>query len=210
MQYFKTLPKIAYTNPADNIPIVVTNLLARASVIPTVLKNPLIYYQYDTQEGDTPEIIAHKYYGDPYRFWLILFSNQLLDPQWNWPLSYNQFNAYLNDKYNMNMDPNNPNPYVDVYGTVYQYQEVITQLDIQTKTTTVNTITIDELAYNTFVPSVQTYNLPTGPVQVTSTVNAISIYDWELSQNEAKRTINILNSDYADEMETELKKLMAQ
>jgi hypothetical protein len=60
MQYFDTLPKIIQT---DNVGIsrVFTNLLARASIIPDVLKNPLVYYSYDIQEGDTPETIAYKY-----------------------------------------------------------------------------------------------------------------------------------------------------
>ncbi len=76
MQYFDTLPKIIQT---DNVGIsrVFTNLLARASIIPDVLKNPLVYYSYDIQEGDTPETIAYKYYGDSYRYWIVLFANEL-------------------------------------------------------------------------------------------------------------------------------------
>ena len=76
MQYFDTLPKIIQT---DNVGVsrVFTNLMARASIIPDVLKNPLVYYQYDIQEGDTPEIIAHKYYGESYRYWIVLFANEI-------------------------------------------------------------------------------------------------------------------------------------
>ena len=216
MQYFKILPKIVYNNPITNTPIIMTDLLARASIIPSILKNPLIYYQYDIQDGDTPETVAYKYYGDQYRYWLILFANQILDPQWNWPLDYQEFNAYLTDKYNLNMDTNNPNPYVDIYGTVYQYQKTITQLEIDTKTTTTNTVAISEEEYNSFIPSSVIYNVPTSipnvttDVQVTITSNALSIYDWENAQNESKRTINIINSTYATQIESEFKKLMAK
>ena len=64
MQYFNTLPKVIYTtNGVSNI---YTNLMSRVSVVPSFLKNPAIYYQYDIQETDTPEIIAAKYYGDSY------------------------------------------------------------------------------------------------------------------------------------------------
>lgn len=200
MQYFTTLPKIVYNNPITGNPIAVTDILARASIIPSVLLDPVLYYQYDVQEGDTPEIVAYKYYGDSYLYWIVLFSNQLLDPQWNWPMGYNQFNAYLNDKY----------PSTDIYSTIQLYQKTIVSYDYTTQQTTTEIVTINESTYDSFMPSQVTYNLPTGLVQVTTTAQAISIYDYELSQNEAKRTINLLNSDYIDEIEKELKNLMSK
>ena len=63
MQYFNSLPKIRYVDQ-NNVTTVYTNLMARASVIPSVLNNALVYYSYDVQDGDTPEIIAYKYYED--------------------------------------------------------------------------------------------------------------------------------------------------
>jgi hypothetical protein len=200
MQYFRTIPKIVYYNPITNNPIIVTDLLARASVIPTIFNDPLLFYQYDVQEGDTPETVAFKYYGDAYRYWIVLFSNQALDPQWNWPLSYEQFNAYIADKY-QEFDP---------YATVYEYQQIITQYDHSTQLTTVNTITISQAEYNILPtdPITQSYTLPTGLVDVTKSKNALSYYDWELSVNESKRSINLINVNYVDEVEKEFKKLM--
>jgi hypothetical protein len=32
------------------------------------------------RDTDTPEIIAHKLYGDPNKYWIILLANQILDP----------------------------------------------------------------------------------------------------------------------------------
>ena len=53
-----------------------------------------------------------------------------------------------------------------------------------------------------------TYTLPTGPVSVSTVANAINIYQYELQQNEAKRSINILNNTYVNEIEKELVDLM--
>jgi len=200
MQYFRTIPKIVYYNPITNNPIILTDLLARASVIPTIFSDPLLFYQYDIQDGDTPETVAFKYYGDAYRYWIVLFSNQALDPQWNWPLSYQQFNAYIADKY-QEFDP---------YSTVYEYQQIITQYDHTTQITTVNTVTISQAEYNILpsTPTTQSYTLPTGLVDVTTARNALSYYDWELSINESKRSINLINVNYVDEVEKEFKKLM--
>jgi len=200
MQYFSTLPKFVYYNPITNNPVILTDLLARASVIPSIFSNPLLFYQYDVQDGDTPETVAYKYYGDSYRYWLVMFSNQYLDPQWDWPLNYAEFHAYITNKYQS----------TDPYNTVYQYQLITTQYDESTQTTTINTVAISQATYeSTPVTQSASYVLPTGRVDVTITTNALTFYEWELQQNEAKRTINLINVDYADEVETELKKLMA-
>ena len=197
MQYFDTLPKVIYTQ--NGVSSVYTNLLARVSVIPQLLKDPLIYYTYDIQEGDTPEIIAHKYYGDSYRYWIVLFANELLDPQWDWPLTSKMFEQYLADKY----------PSTNIYSEIEYYEKVITQYDVNTQTTTVNQVRIDEDVYNGLpVTQTATYTLPTGPVTITTERNAVSIYDYELSQNEAKRNIKILNSIYVNQFEEQFKQLM--
>jgi hypothetical protein len=199
MQYFDTLPKIINIDSRGNSRVM-TNLLARASVIPAILKDPLIYYSYDIQDGDTPEIIAFKYYGDSYRYWIILFVNELLDPQWDWPMSPVVLKKYLENKYLS----------TNVYTTISYYEKIITQYDSNTQTTTVNKVRINQSTYNN-LPVTQTnyYNLSTGSVTITTERNAVSIYDDELAQNEAKRNIKILNSNYVDLVETQLKKLMA-
>jgi len=197
MQYFDTLPKVIYTQ--NGVSSVYTNLLARVSVIPQLLKDPLIYYSYDIQEGDTPEIIAHKYYGDSYRYWIVLFANELLDPQWDWPMTSGVFEQYLAEKY----------PSTNVYAEVEYYEKIITQYDVNTQTTTVNKVRIDEDAYNLLpVTQTATYTLPTGPVTITTERNAVSIYDYELEQNEAKRNIKILNSIYVNQFEEQFKELL--
>lgn len=198
MKYFETLPKVIYTDELRNSKIV-TNLMARASVKPTMLNNPVIYYRYDIQDGDTPEIIAHKYYGDVYRYWVVLYVNQILDPQWGWPLNSNTFDKYISDKY----------PSVNVYNTVHHYEKIITQIDGGSNTTTVNKLIIDYDTYTSLVENTKTASFPTGTVTIKTTKNAVSVYDYELGVNEAKRNIQILNSQYVNQLETEFSDLMA-
>lgn len=198
MQYFDTLPKIIKTDAKGNS-LLMTNLMARASVIPSLLKNPAVFYQYDIQDGDTPEIIAHKYYGDSYRYWIVLFSNQILDPQFQWPLNTNEFQDYLNAKY----------PSTDIYNTAYSYQKTVTQVDQNTNTTTVNTINISESTYNSLTPTTTSFTLPTGTVTVTVSKGITTIYEQELAQNEANRNIKLIKSSLVNELEKQLKTLMS-
>lgn len=198
MQYFDTLPKIIQT---DNVGVsrVFTNLMARASIIPDVLRNPLVYYQYDIQEGDTPEIIAYKYYGDSYRYWIVLFANELLDPQWSWPMTRTVFDAYMEEKY----------PSGNTTTTAHSYEKKLTQTDNTTNTITINTIDINEEEYNSTVENTSTYSIGNSSVTVAITKRIVTIYDYEYELNESKRKINILNSVYVNQMESQFKALMS-
>jgi hypothetical protein len=197
MKYFNTLPKIITSNYNGGV-IILTNLLVRANIIPEALKSPLLYYTYDIQEGDTPEIVAHKYYGDSYRYWIVLFANQIIDPQWDWPLSGNNFNKYIADKYT------EFNP----YSTAHHYEKILEQTDISTGTVTKNIVSIDEDTYNSITEETNLYTLPTGTVSVTTSGRAVSYYTYELELNESKRNIQLLNRNYVNEFESELKRLM--
>ena len=198
MQYFDSLPKIIYTNDSG-ISRIATNVMARASMLPSILKNPVVYYQYDLQEDDTPEIVAHKYYGSAYRYWIVLFANQLLDPQWDWPLNSKVFYRYIQSKY----------PNIETTSEIHHYEKIVTQFDINTQTETTEIIKIDANTYITLLETNTTVELPTGPVTISVTKRPVSIYDYELSLNESKRTINILNKKYVDQLETEFQNLMA-
>lgn len=198
MQYFDSFPKIIYTNNSG-VPKITTNIMARASMLPSILKNPVVYYQYDLQEDDTPEIVAHKYYGSSYRYWIVLFANQLLDPQWDWPLNSKVFYRYIQSKY----------PNIETTSEIHHYEKIITQFDVNTQTETIQKIKIDEADYILLLETSGTIETPTGPVKISITKRPVSIYDYELSLNEAKRTINILNKRYVDQLETEFQNLMA-
>lgn len=198
MLYFDTLPKIFYTD-GNGVTRIMTNIMARASILPEILKSPMLYYQYYVQDLDTPEIIAHKYYGDSYRYWIVLFANQLLDPQWNWPLSSRDFNRYIQSKY----------PTEQEQVAIHHYEKILTQYDENTNTTTINTIKISEQEYNNTIENTKSFELPTGPASITTTKRTVSVYEYEFDLNEEKRNINILNSTYVDEMEKQFKLLMA-
>jgi hypothetical protein len=198
MQYFDSLPKIVHINEFG-VSKVMTNIMARVSIIPQILNNPAIYYEYDIQDGDTPEIIAHKYYGDSYRYWLVMFANQLMDPQWDWPLSGNELGAYLVKKYGENYN---------TYSEIHHYEKILTQFDYGTNTTTTNKVTVSEDIYNAIVPQTNYFSLPTGDVSIAVDKSAVSVYDYELDLNEQKRNIKILNAAYVNKVEEEFKKLM--
>lgn len=197
MQYFNSLPKIKYVDK-NNVTTVYTNLMARASVIPSVLNNALVYYSYDVQDGDTPEIIAYKYYGDVNRFWIVLYCNQLNDPQWDWPLSSNKFQKYILNKYNTGN-----------LNSTHHYERVTTKTNINTNTTTIETETISQEVYNSLESNTTiTYTLGSETIRVNIVKGVVTNYEYENSLNESKRNIKILNKAYADKLESQFLELM--
>ena len=54
---------------------------------------------YDVQDGEAPEIIAHKYYGDVGLHWTILVANDIVDYYHQWPMSMQTFEQYVTEKY---------------------------------------------------------------------------------------------------------------
>ncbi len=97
--YFDTIPKILYDSANSRKPKIVTNLLRRVGVRAKVKTNSLLFDTYRVNEGETPEILAHKLYGDPELHWVIMLVNDIVDRYHDWPMSTPQFNAFVNEKY---------------------------------------------------------------------------------------------------------------
>jgi len=98
--YFNKFPKIAYDidGTGTNNRLVI-DILHRAKFIDIVRQNLIIFYPYHIKEGETPEIISAKLYGSPQYHWVILYANNIHNLWTDWPLSYDQIQAYLTQRY---------------------------------------------------------------------------------------------------------------
>ena len=210
MQYFNTLPKIISSNYNGGT-IILTNLLARANIVPESLKSPLLYYTYDIQEGDTPEIIASKFYGDPENHWIVLSYNNIIDPQWDWPLDYNTFIKYVDEKYSANGAANTTVQSGITWAmsdnNTHAYYKVVTKTS-STGNEFVEKVAVDSGTYNTLQPSEDVYTLTNGIVKQTITKEKQSYYDYEFELNESKRVINLLKKEFVPELNKEFRRVI--
>lgn len=78
---------------------VITDVFFRINFIKKVINNVSAYYVYDVQDGETPEILAEKFYQDRGAGWVILYANGITDPLFEWPLPYDAFNKMIIDRY---------------------------------------------------------------------------------------------------------------
>ena len=96
--YFDSFPIIPYGS-TDGTVKNVTNLLRRVAIRTKVKSNAALFDTYDVKNGETPEIIADKLYEDPELHWVVLMVNNVTDRYHDWPMSEQQFNTYVNEKY---------------------------------------------------------------------------------------------------------------
>ena len=209
MLYFDTFPLVIASDYKKNA-ILLTNLMARVQIIPSLLRNPLLFYSYDLKESDRPDIIAHKYYDDSNKYWMVLFANEIMDPLYDWPLTSQQFDAYLKNKYSQAAGGD---AFVLTYttSTVQEYRKTITTYDSTSLETTTKTVVVDLTTYNSITTGSITQTFSSG-ASVTRTISktAVSIYDYEIEINLAKQNIKLINSSYSNQLENDLKTLMAQ
>jgi len=99
MSYFNLFPRLLYDLKNDNNVKLTTDFFRRLKVRSKVLNEAVLYDLYDVQEGDTPESIAFKHFGDTGLNWVILLTNDITDRYYDWPLSNFEFENYLKEKY---------------------------------------------------------------------------------------------------------------
>jgi hypothetical protein len=97
--FFRPYPTISYRIPGTKKSIPVTDITRRFAVSDFIRNAKVTFDEYHIQDGERPDIVANDYYDDPTLDWLILLTNEIQDPYYEWPLSYEQFNAYLKQKY---------------------------------------------------------------------------------------------------------------
>ena len=102
-EFFSNYPRIAYDISGTNSTVpdynVAVNLLIRNKLKTAVENDVAIYYPYIVPEGMRPDVLSFQYYGDTIYTWAIYLMNNIIDPYWEWPLSYKDLREYLINKY---------------------------------------------------------------------------------------------------------------
>ena len=178
--YFNKIPHILYDSKGQEDYKDVTNLLRRVSLRTKVRTNVLFFDTYDVKEGETPEIIADKLYGDPELHWIILMINNITDRYHQWPMSTPQFLAFINDKYD-NVDD------------VHHYE--IPQSSGNTKTK---------------IEVYKNSALYTGDTDFYASASIVTNFEYEESVQDKNRKIRLLDPIYVEQFVTEYENLMKE
>ena len=92
-RYFEKFQIISYANTA------VVNLTQRATVLNSVYNNPNLYYSYELDQYERPDLLAEDYYQDPHSSWVLYLSNRVIDPYYDWNVDQDTFMNFIIRKY---------------------------------------------------------------------------------------------------------------
>ena len=75
------------------------DILRRVKQRSAIKSGQFIFDNYDVIDGEKPEDIAYKWFGDAQLHWVILMTNNVTNRYYDWPMNQVQFQTFLEDKY---------------------------------------------------------------------------------------------------------------
>ncbi|MAK80329.1 MAG: hypothetical protein CMJ17_00390 [Phenylobacterium sp.] len=107
--YLSYLPKFDYK--FGNFSVQMADIFKAVKFSQKTLNDITGFDFFVIQDGESPDDIASRFYGDPNLYWLVLLSNDIIDPQTEWPRSTQYVDDLLTSTYdgfafyfNQNMD----------------------------------------------------------------------------------------------------------
>ena len=179
--FFSLVPNISYDEKPISYPfsesdyVTAKNFFRRYKVNDDVFSYAVIFRKYTIIDGERPDTLAKKAYGNEFYDWVILLTNNMINAQYDWPLSNYALSKVLESEYD------------DPYGTIRHYETYeIGQYSDGTR--------VDETFYNS------THKLNINGSVVIKNGNEIcrpvTIADYYAAENEKKREIYLLKPAY--------------
>ncbi|MGA0907764.1 MAG: baseplate wedge protein 53 [bacterium] len=189
--YFSIVPNISYDEKPISYPfsesdfVTAKNFFRRYKVVDDVFSNAVIFQKYAIEDGERPDQLAEKAYGDPFYDWIILLVNNMVNAQYDWPMTNYELYKVLESEYD--------NP----YETIHHYEtDAIGPYKAGQR--------VDETFYN------GTHKLNINGSIVTKNGNEICrpvpVAEWFTAENEKKREIYLLKPAYVQSFVDDFRK----
>ena len=98
MTYFSKYPVYQYDLEDTQTRKLITDIVRRVQMKANVKANTQVFDTYTVKEGEQPDIVADKYYGDSTLHWIIVLVNNITS-RYDWPLDQVALSQFVNDKY---------------------------------------------------------------------------------------------------------------
>jgi len=212
-RYFNFFPKTLYVKPNDSPDAdLVTNITSRFGFESSFKENSAVFYEYEIRDGDTPEIIAGKIYGDSEKHWVILNYNDIVDSNYDWPLEQRTLVRFIDKKYTANADTaNGQSGLVWSKSNMKEYYKIETTTHNASETITVNKYQVDENTFAnvtpSFTPSVALQDGSFIDIEVSKETE--TYYYFEIENNEKKRRIKILKPEFVFAVDQEFRRVIS-
>ena len=195
--YFSLIPDVNYDSKPLSFPfsesdyITAKNFFRRYQVNPDIFEYATFYKKYSVEDGDKIEYIAERYYGDAFYDWVIILTNNFVNPLFAFPLDSETLRKTVESKYGFD----------GAYSGIHHY--VTSEVRTGDFLALEGDLIVDQNFYNSpfsYWDGTQVITVPGNTVS-----SPVSNYDYEISQNEKKREIFILKRVFFDRFVEEFK-----
>lgn len=209
-KYFNLFPKLFYSHGNTSVEVA-TNLTAKFKFDDALLDNSLAFYEYEVSDGETPEMIAGEIYGDTEKHWVILMTNNIVNPQTDWLMDTKTLTLYVDAKYESSANlANNETGLSWARENIHSYYKIKTKINNLTKKRVVTKIQVDQNTYANITTSNTNYASSSGDYfTLRVEKEALTYFDYESNENEKKRSIKILKREVVGLLDSELRRVFS-
>ena len=192
--YFSMIPDLKYDTKPISYPfsesdyVTAKNFFRRYKIDEDIFGYATFYNKYAVGDGERIENIADAYYGSPFYDWVIILTNNFINPQFAFPVNSETVRKISEEKYGE----------VDAYSGIHHYEtiekksgETVDGLDILALE---GGLTVDKKFYDS--PFKYWNGSSTVTVNGNTVSKSITNYEHEVAINEKKREIYILRKTY--------------
>jgi hypothetical protein len=190
--FFKIVPNISYDEKPISYPfsesdfVVAKNFFRRYKINEDVFQYAVFFKKYTIVDGERPETLAEKAYGDQFLDWVILLTNNMVNAQYDWPRSNYEMYKIVEEEFD---DPYSEINHYEIKKTIGQYQAGLH---------------VDETFYN------GTHKVNVNGTVTTKNGNEIAspvtVAEYYQAENEKKREIYLLKPRYLDSFVADFKR----
>ena len=108
MEYFQYQSVVPYTFTTGGVTTTmsIVNITQRAKIAERLRQHTTTMHDYVIREGERPDTVALKLYGDVKYAWVVLLMNTIVS-LYDWPMTNSEFQLYLIGKYGSLSDSQN-------------------------------------------------------------------------------------------------------
>lgn len=114
--FFSIVPNISYDEKPISYPfsesdyITAKNFFRRYKINDNIFSYAVYTKKYTIVDGDRPDTLAEKIYGDEFYDWVILLTNNMVNVQYDWPMTNYTLGKVLQKEF------------ADPYATIHHYE----------------------------------------------------------------------------------------
>jgi len=190
--FFNIVPDIEYDEKPISYPfsesdfVVAKNFFRRYKINDDVFQFAVFFKKYTIKDGERPETLAEKIYGNQFYDWVILLTNNMVNAQYDWPRTNYEIYRIVEEEFD---DPYSEISHYKIKETIGHYQAGLH---------------VDK----TFYDSTHKLNIG-GSVQIKNgneIASPITVAEYYQEENEKKREIYLLKSRFLEPFVKDFKK----